>query len=265
MDINEIIDLLHDIKEDYMQTPGTSVLDTYHRNYPLNIKEGLIKTYPTERVVLVMSHLFDLYCGNSGYGKNGRIKIKKDNYAEPDEERIVIALENFAKNLVDGINNHMLKYGWFMAEENRNPDDSLVFVYEKKFGDRYSVDDMLKKPGDRYLYHITSSKVAEKIKNDGFVPKSHTGYLIADKEFRGQPDEANRVYFYIEKPTDFDIMSWGNVACDRSGGVPALITIDLEAISKNISFFVDPRWRKGIFTYEPISPEAIVNIETFED
>lgn len=265
MEIDETIELLHGIKEDYLQTPGTSVLDTFHRHYPIVIKEGLIKTYPAESVVLVMSHLFDLYCGNSGYGKNGQIKLKKDEKESSDfsEDRIIIVLNPVSDNLIDGINNHMLKYGWFMGEENENPDGSLVLVYEKKYGDRYSVDDILKKPGDKYLYHITSSKVAEKIKRQGFVPKSHTEFLIADKGLRAKAGERDRVYFFIERPSDFEVVSWGGMAVDRSGGVPTLITIDPEAIDKKVSFFVDPRWRNGVFTYEPISPSSIVNIETF--
>ena len=262
MELNEVIKKIHSIKEDYMETPGTSVLDTYHRHYPITIQEGLIKTYPTESVVVAMAQLFDLSGASNGYGGNGRIKISKR--GEP-EEKIIIVLDNGKANLFDKVNNHMLKYGWFLGEENKSYNGVTTLVFEKKFGDRYSVSDILKKGNDRYLYHITSSKIAEKIKKQGFVPKSNTGYLIADKEFRVQPEEANRLYFFIERPTDFEINSWGSMAVSRTKGEPVLITVDPEVIDKKVSFFLDPRWKKGVFTYEPIPPSAIVSIEKAEE
>lgn len=262
MKLQEIINKLHSIKDDYMETPGMSVLDTYHRHYPIVVKEGLIKTYPTESVVVAMAQLFNLSGASNGYGGNGHIKIK--NHKESDE-KIIIVLEPDKTELFDMINNHMLKYGWFLAEEDEAYKGPMTLVYEKKFGDRYSATDMLKKGGDKYLYHITSSKIAEKIKKQGFIPKTNTQYLITNPELRTQTEEGNRVYFFIEKPSELDIRSWGSVAVSRTGGEPVLITVNPEYVDNKVSFFVDPRWQKGVFTYEPIPPSAIVSIEKPED
>ena len=262
MDLLEIIERLHSIKDDYMETPRTSVLDTYHRHYPITIKEGLIKTYPTESVALIMSQLFRLDGISLGYSGNGHIKIKER--GTPDE-RIVITLDSDKRYLVDGINNHMLKYGWFLGEENEEDDGSAILSYEKKFGDRYSAKDILRRDDDKYLYHITSSKIAEKIKKQGFIPKSNTSYLIADPKLKQQPEEANRVYFFVEKPDKSAIKSWGSIAISRTGGEPVLITVNPENINDKVSFFADPRWEWGVFTYEPIPPSAIISIETIED
>ena len=262
MDTDAIIKELHTITEDYISTPNTSVLDIYHRHYPLIITEGLIKTYPSESVVAIMSQLFDLSGGSVGYGGNGVINIKRKEIGidGASEDTIVIGLNGEAKHLLKQINNHMLKYGWFLGEQEDGA-HIITLSYEKKFGDRYSVEDLAKKTGDKFLYHITSSKIAEKIKRLGFVPKSHTDYLIDNELFKIQPDEASRVYFFVEKPTHFDVTSWGSVAVSRTNGVPVVITVDPEAINKNVSFFADPRWRKGVFTYEPIPASAIVSIE----
>lgn len=266
MEIDDIIKDLHSITDDYQQTPNTSVLDSYHRHYPITISEGLIKTYPSESVVAIMSQLFDLSGGSTGYGGNGRIKLRRRDSGLDgvSEDTIFITLKTEAKHLLKQVNNHMLKYGWFLGEQE-NGVNCVMLSYEKKFGDRYSAEDLAKKSGDRFIYHITSSKIADKIRRQGFVPKTHTDYLIDDEAFTTQPEEANRVYFFVERPSDFDVTSWGSVAASRTGGAPVLITVDPSAINKNVSFFMDPRWKRGVFTYEPIPSYAIVSIEELEE
>ena len=266
MELHEIIQKLHSIKDDYMETPGMSVLDIYHRHYPITIKEGLIKTYPTESVLVVMTQLFDLSGAGFGYGKNGSISLKRVSSGLEDisSDILIICLKKESAYLVDQINNHMLKYGWFLASDE-NDDGEVKLRYEKKFGDRYSAFDLTKRGRDKFLYHITSSKNAKKIKEQGFIPKSKTEYLISDKKFKVQPEESNRVYFFVEKPPKIAIDTWGSVAVSRTGGEPVLITVNPEYIDNKVSFFADPRWQKGVFTYEPISPSAIVSIEKPED
>ena len=55
------------------------------------------------------------------------------------------------------------------------------------------------------------------------------------------------------------------MAVSRTGGEPVLITVNPEYIDNKVSFFADPRWQKGVFTYEPIPPSAIVSFEKPED
>lgn len=260
MEIKEITDLLHTIRE--TETPNTSVLEKWRKHYPFVITEGLIQSYPEESVAHTIAQLYNLTLGSWEYGDNGRIKVKDG--AGNNGKRILISLTKEGMEFLDGINNHMLKYGWFLAEQEYTFEGMRV-VFEKKFGDRYSVADLLKKPGNKFLYHITSSKIAEKISRQGFVPKSHTEeYLKTSDAFKNGDDVNGRVYFFIVKPDDSMVRTWGRVACSRTGGEPVLITVNPEFIDKNVSFFMDPRWANGVFTYEPIPPSAIYSIEECE-
>lgn len=258
MKLDELIDKLHSIKE--IETPGTSVLERWRKYYPFIIKEGLIKTYPDEAVAHIIAQLYKLKLDNWDYGENGKIFV--DN-KEHDDSRIIIIIFNSKEEIFDGVNNHMLKYGWFLAEQEYKL-EGIELIYEKKFGDRYSVDDILSKQGGKFLYHITSTKIAEKIKKQGFVPKSHTEEYLKGSKFKSGDDINNRIYFFIQEPDESFVRTWGSTAVSRTGGEPVLITVNPEFINKNVSFFVDPRWPMAVFTYEPIPPNAIYSIEEKE-
>lgn len=262
MVLEEIIQNLHSIKDDkFFDTPNTSVLDKWHKLQPFTIKEGLIKTYPSTAVAHTIAQLFELNIDNWDYGKNGKIWVKKERSSE--EERIYVELKSGSEGFSEGVTNYMLKYGWFFAEQEYVL-NGIRLIFEKKFGDRYSASDILKRVGDKFLYHITSSKIAEKIKKEGFVPKTHTDDYLKGSVFKDSDDIKNRVYFFIEKPDESMVRTWGSVAVSRTGGEPVLITVNPEFISKDVSFFVDPRWARAVFTYEPISPFAIYSIDEFE-
>ena len=259
MKLDELIDKLHSIKE--IETPGTSVLERWRKYYPFIIKEGLIKTYPDEAVAHIIAQLYKLKLDNWNYGENGKIFV--GNKEHNDDGRIIIIIFNSKEEIFDGVNNHMLKYGWFLAEQEYKL-EGIKLIYEKKFGDRYSVDDILSKQGGKFLYHITSTKIAEKIKKQGFVPKSHTEEYLKGSKFKSGDDINNRIYFFIQEPDESFVRTWGSTAVSRTGGEPVLITVNPEFINKNVSFFVDPRWPMAVFTYEPIPPNAIYSIEEKE-
>jgi hypothetical protein len=215
---------------------------------PLIIKEGLIMTYPTESVVAAIAE----HNGLSINGKNintlsalkgkepsGDIRVSSEN----GEDEIIVVTLLKGSDKFDGINAHMLKYGWFNYRTDEY-DDRLEHMYEKKFGDRFTVGQLLNLTDK--IYHITSSVLRKKISSQGLVPKESK-----TPGFSNEP----RVYFRLDVPTKG--MAGDLMNMKFSNEPPVVIEVDLRKMNPSQAFFFDPRWINSIFTFEPIPVNAI--------
>lgn len=227
-----------------------TLFDVMVEKRPLLIKEGLITTYPTESVIDSIAEHNGLSINgkwkdtiDSMRGKenepNGDIRISKPNGTD---EIIVVTLPRESE-LFDKINAHMLKYGWFNYRTDGN-DDNVEYMFEKKFGDRFTVGQLLNMTDK--IYHVTSSRLKKKILGQGLVPKKSK-----TPGFDNEP----RIYFRADIPSkeqayDLNLMKGDNAP-------PVVVEVDLNKLNKKQSFFFDARWKNSIFTFEPIPSSAI--------
>lgn len=232
--------------------------DTYFENLvdicPLLIKEGLITSYPIKSVIESIADRNSLVI-NGVPGWRGRVQLIKlrDGYDKPNgtigvekinNEDYVIAVTLPKENSVfDNINSHMLKYGWFNSRSDEN-DDSIKYIFEKKFGDRFTVR-QLKKMTNK-IYHITSSRLKKKIAQQGLIPKQSK-----TPGFNNEP----RIYFRPDLPSKDMVDNFNRV---KFGNEPAVVVeVDLNKLKNDTAFFFDPRWQNSIFTFEPIPYSAV--------
>ena len=235
--------------EDNIRTP----FDVVYMLKPFLVKEGLIKTYPTDKVVKSIANNFnfsvdgvvkdglDLWSLRGGEKPeiNGDISIIKPNGVD---EMIVITLKN--EEYYQSLNNHLLKYGWFNSRTD-DVDGSLKHFYEKKFGDRFTAGQLLNIT-DR-IYHITSSVLKKKILDQGLIPKESK-----TPGFENEP----RIYFRPDLPS-IDDVSELNVMKGVFNAPAMVVEVDVKKLKTTHAFFYDSRWTNSIFTFEPIPVEAI--------
>lgn len=227
-------------------------------NQPLLIKEGLIMSYPTEHVMQAIADNNNLtIAGKSnteimsnlrgtGDVKNGDIKIVRPN---GNDENLLVTLKGKDETF-NKINSHMLKYGWVNYRTDEN-EGEYKFYFEKKFGDRFTVK-KLAKVTDK-IYHVSSARVAQKILNQGLIPKPSK-----TPGFENEP----RIYFRVDIPSRELADDLVRMKGDLS---PAKVfEVDLAKINQNQSFFFDSRWVNSVFTFEPIPPDAIRLMEKDE-
>lgn len=244
--LQEILDLMARIDKTY--GPGTLFGESVDR-FPILIKEGLIKSYPVSAVARAISQLFTLeFEGKISLGarireksSNGRIWVSTEN---GNDEVIYVEVDN--PEIIENMDNHFLKYGWFNYRTDGN-----VRRYERKFGDRFSVR-QLRNVTDE-IYHITTVDLRKKIEREGLIPK-------ASKTLGFTNDE--RIYFSLEKPTPSDISAFKSM---KSLDKPCIVVgVSLEKLPTGQSFFFDPRWQNSIFTFEPIPMGAVRIIDGSE-
>ena len=232
---------------------SSGLFDLVRRMNPLIIKEGLIMTYPTESVINVIAE-------NNNLSINGEYKSFSFNTTAPDgdiriskpngEQEIIVVTLPLGSDKFDGINAHMLKYGWFNYRTDEH-DEYVEYMFEKKFGDRFTVGQLLNLTDK--IYHITSSVLKKKISSQGLVPKESK-----TPGFSNEP----RIYFRLDVPTKdmaYDLMN-----LKFSNEPPVVIEVDLRKMNPSQAFFFDPRWRNSIFTFEPIPVNAVRIMEDDE-
>ena len=217
---------------------------------PLLIKEGLITTYPTEKVVETISSMYHLTISGKKnsptYDKlreyedeNGDITVKRPN----EKDDIIVVTLSDADNRFKDINAHLLKYGWvnYRTDEISN---GYKFYFEKKFGDRFTVK-QLRKMTDK-IYHATRAKLRKKIMNQGLIPKESKTYGLNNEP---------RIYFRVDVPSKDMAEDLGRMKGDDSPAI--VVEIDLSKLKQSQSFFFDGRWPNSIFTFEPIPAAAL--------
>ena len=131
----------------------------------------------------------------------------------------------------------MEKYGWFLSRVDGNQ-----LIYEKKFNE-YATTFQLLNHGVSCLYHVSSSEKYEKILRKGIQPKAKTN--------KNDYMHGERIYLFLNEPTEQDTI----VTHADEGKI--IFEVDLTKVNETNKFYFDPRVRNALYTYEPISPNAL--------
>lgn len=219
--------------------------------------EGLIISYPLEKVVSYISKSFMLdrnmnnYLSNP-YNKYGVIISLKSNNST---DVIMVALRKGINGVYEQIVNSMENLcGWQLScVVNNTPtangypkwfiNSHYILQFEKRI-DNDATEDVFSR---KNIYHVCPLSKIEKIKHIGLTPRDSTW---SDFKHKG------RIYFYLNKPNISNIskeFSRKNVVTNGY----ALLTIDLSLIDKTTQFFYDPRQPGGVITTDNIPPQAI--------
>lgn len=244
--------------------------ETFLQGEPYLIQEGLIQSYPIERVIFALAGLFNLYKDDNFALKNQILyDLDNNNPCEFDgvieqqnsankTARILIKVspKNFNQNDFD---RYLLKYGWFCGSTSNlfGYDNLVCFVYEKKFD--VEVSDFVQKQD--FIYHICPNIYLNKINKSGLVPKYSSWNRFSNPE---------RVYFFVKKPTHNDFVLWAKnfniykkVYAGNEGW--SLLKIDVPSLIENTKFYFDPRMRDGVYTTGNIPPQSIEIIDYIEN
>ena len=225
--------------------------DLATQRHPLIIKEGLIQTYPTDRVVDAVAKNAHLKVwGETGNQLNTlRQKPKPFNgeigvvYFNGNDENILVKIPSENLKAFENINAHLLKYGWVNFKQ-KIVDDKTFFYFEKKFGDRFTTEQLLNITDK--IYHVTNSSLENKILKQGLIPKQSK-----TPGFNNEP----RIYFLPNPPTKDE--AYEIVRMKGKDEQPIIAEVDLKSLKKNQAFFFDSRWANSFFTFEPIPIAAI--------
>lgn len=250
--INEVRSLMVRIGE---KIPSFSSGNSFDRmveesKLPFILSEGLIKSYPIDQVVRSISNIFNLkkinetdepnlvdkLKGKEKHGYAGEIKSEADK--NTDFTKIKIVLND--PDLIDEINIYMKKYGWACTEKYDGE-----FVYERKF-DVFVIAKRLMLAGCNFIYHVTPSKLKDKILKQGIVPKN--------KGDNGFTDNFERNYFFVYEPDDDRL---NDFCYYKNSESVCLFEVDLSKINPTTKLYFDPRTDKALYCLEPIPTAAI--------
>ena len=243
---------------DYPQLLLTPVDEGLIRN-PL--VEGLITSYPLEKVVSYVSKSFALDKDMKSYlsvpkNKYGVIIPAKSNNST---DVILIAVRKNANGIYEQLINTMEKLcGWQLScVVNDTPsakgypkwfiDYHYVLQFEKRI-DNNATEDVFKR---KYLYHVCPMSKIERIRHIGLTPRDSTW-----DEFKHK----GRIYFYLNKPNLSNVAKEFSKKNVVTNGY-ALLCIDLSLIDNSTQFFYDPRQPGGVITTDNIPPKAITVIQ----
>lgn len=237
-----------------------SVMTYIHPNGPTAIlKEGLIHTYPIDDVIKVMSRIFDLKNVNKDEMRNIYWQIKTNtlnnqcngyickNPLNSEVLTFIVGNGGYNKGVLDS---YLNKYGYFLSNETSWDKEWVRYQYEKKFDT--DITDLVKR--HKYIYHICPDYLKTKILKQGITP--HIG------KFKGYNNDY-RCYFFIEDLGTIGFSQWANdfrFQNDIETDTYLLIKIDVDKISQDIKFYVDPRMENGTYTLQGISPDAFDEI-----
>lgn len=223
----------------------------------LSLMEGLMFSYPLEKVVPYLMKTFSLDGNMNSYlsgggSKNGVVTPMKGNNGT---DVIMVAIRKYATGVYEQLKDTMNNLcGWQLScivndtpSSRRYPkwfiDYHYVLQFEKRIDDDATVD-VFKQ---RYIYHVCPTSRLGKIMHIGLSPRDSTW---------GEFKHKGRIYFYLEIPNLTDIsreFSMKNVATDGYN----LLAIDVSLIDKETKFFYDPRQPGGVITTDNIPPKAI--------
>lgn len=250
--------------------PSGNIYSAMLESKPYLLKEGLIQSYPIDRVVSALKSLFNLYDGNNKEEQNKLLYfldrgekyndfngiIFLNEYSQNDTQRIEIKVNKNDFNQED-FDRYLLKYGWYcgISERVYGYDNIIRFIYEKKFD--IDVTELVKEK--RFIYHICPNIYLNKINRVGLKPKYSSWNQFKNPE---------RVYFFLEKISHEKFCAWAynfhwekNMERRELNDGWSLLKIDTMNLTNNPSFYFDARMRNGIYTMDSISPENIEIID----
>lgn len=209
-------------------------------NEQLKLYEGFLKSYPKEAVVRHFT------TSSSFKGKIVDINVKeKDN----NTFSVNITIGNDAELLMKIIHD-METYGYYLLNKYKEG-DNILYIFEPKYNIEATTD-IYNKYGGR-IYHTTNTKLIEKIKKNGLIPK--TTCMIGD-----YPD---RVYFSYNKNTAIGFAEIKELPDKTDRHVLLTIQLDKEEWTRR-KFFYDNNMIDSIYTLENIPPQWIIDMQEFE-
>lgn len=221
-------------------------------NGPFNyIEEGLIKTYPIERVVSHIADAFDISNKEEDieyYEENGEISTDINGLIFVDkgynDAEVIHCIVPIGVKGLSQIDRLMLKYGYIKGSVAHAGDCDDIW-YEKKFDDK--ANELLK--NQTYLYHICPIKVLNRVLTKGLIPKDSQWIEFTHN---------SRVYLFINKPSEYEFKYFcNNFRSEKNTNDPmALLRINIRDI-ENIDYYIDPRMPNAVYTYDNISPKII--------
>lgn len=198
------------------------------------ISEGLIRTYPIEKMVGYIRKKYNL--------TNEEIDIER--------KSIMIDISTINMNVLKDIYQILNMGGYFKSFQTGN-----VYYFDKKFDDE--VFDDLKKSGNvKYLYHISPSENDLKIKSQGLVPKHK------NKKY----DYPERIYLLSDvnlKNNDHFLFDF----CNHLHNIQKCNSYSIYKINfsklNNIKLYVAPNAKDYVayYTTDNISPDLIEKID----
>lgn len=232
-----------------------------------DLQEGLIRTVPIEQAMELMGREVDNYPeldflndGNTiilgfkpTYPSDQSQKYSTGNLYDPRISKILTLANNlgyFPSVVKYELNNqyhlYTKKYSPSSFRDlivNEKP-TYLIFDFEAKY------DPIVEVP--KYVYHITTTKFVNKIKQIGLTPKT--------LEKRSAHPE--RIYVSLSKK-DSDFLFKGlKLHFGKNQGVE--LTIDTSVLKD--PFYEDPNFKgRGVYTYQNIPPQAIVQYTPIEE
>lgn len=161
-------------------------------------------------------------------------------------------IEKHRKNLDKAM--HLCGYYCSKKELYNGDKRFLKLIYEPKYIDEA---DYIIRSND-VLYHLSPLPYKNKILKKGFIPKSNsTKFKYTD-----------RSYFFLGTIGKNVVKEWVPVFRkynQKYNDTPyCLYTIDVNKLSDNITFYLDPNLKGGCYTSDNIGPNSIVSVEEIE-
>lgn len=225
------------------------------------IYEGLIKTIDIDKATEIISKQFGDLPGADIVNSNKEIKVGfEPQYPDYKTSRYTNSqtYDSNISKLIQLANNLGYFPSVFVYEKHNKTEvekysstklrqimdeiepDFLAFAFEKKY------DEVINTP--KLVYHITDAKYLDKIKSIGLTPKTKS-------KLASHPE---RIYVSLDKKDALNLWKKMKVFIPKEKGI--LLTIDTEKL--NNTFYNDPNFQnKGVYTYNNILPQSIINIE----
>ena len=144
--------VLFHLKESF-DNPFTMSEDVRNRM----LSEGLIMTYPAEKVEKYLKKRYGKYAFVERYENSNKIEIFRIGFYNDEDSKSVV-------------NNDMALCGYFSSHTDITPDGSTMYVtYEPKYQDN-TID---KVQNEGHIYHLTKTSKIKKILQTGLTPKAN--------------------------------------------------------------------------------------------
>lgn len=236
-----------------------NVLDFEEFIKEASLNEGLLITYPIDKVVKYIQNKFNL--------TNDDVDILID-----DGEYILVS-KKLDDDLFEKIE-EVLRLGGYYQADREGYENPNFFTYEKKFEDETSNKSLYV---IRYLYHVSPSINDKKIQSMGLIPKSKNYkfnypdriYFFSDKDVKEKPDFIEQMCRELYRPIYLHTMNQllkksidrETVARKRINEY-SVYRIDFEKL-EGIKLYRDPNTRNfdSYYTTDNIRPEWIEKID----
>lgn len=208
-----------------------------------SLNEGLLMTYPADKVVRYIQKKYNL--------DDDSVELHID-----DGEYILVS-KKLDKNMFDNVESVLKLGGYYQADENI--DD--YYTYEKIYEE--DIFDKLKQSGEiEYLYHLIPSINDKKIQTKGLIPRSRNYRFKYPDRIYLLSNGDSRFLKLICKELIKPILLFGTEFEKNKVKKYSVYRIDFSKV-ENIKLYKDPNVRDfdSYFTMDNIRPEWIEKID----